>query len=894
MRTNRLRSSHPLLVLAALGYLASACGSGGGSGTDPAGSTTRTVPDVISMTEANARAAIVAAGLVVGTESQAASPTVAAGTILGESPPAGTSVAAGTQVDLVVSTGPVPFTLQIGTSTATVPRGARGELLVTVVRLPGFDGVVTVSADEATGEIRGDATALPAGHAQGTLTITATPDATEGASRTVHVVASGAGASASADLIVTVGSPQRSSQELIREALDRGDIDRATSLLYRAYAMFGDPRLPPAYLGSGPGPDHGLPVEASAPDLPPDAVRLLAPFTVRPTDPSSVFNLPGPQAGGQGRAAASTACPPGSDLVMGGWRSMASPDVPIRVWTQCGADAAKDVADLEAALARVKDVWMAETSAFSPPLPDAGGPDGGGDTAIDVYLLESGQAFQRSGSANALGNPRMVACAWPSLPIRGMRTSGYLLLRKERLGNAGFKSDLAHEFFHVVQYGYNQGYMFSGGVEHWFVEASATWAEAQFVPATSGVEVHPRFTNPFQTSTDSLHGSYAPGDARAGNMYAAYIYPFFAVQQDGPGAIVHAWSALAAATSHTHANQLLDGVFAFGGNFRTFAVRNLNYDLPGVLDKGQRYVAVDPRFPDGVKPTMADDQALSSPGTRNPAVQIAPLRAAYHRYTVSGSDIQQVVFRFAGITPRDALDVDGIVKIAGQSFQRKDYDGKDEVTFCRSRPSEKLEEILLVLSNHAVPLDQAISGSFEVEASKDPCADYAGTFDFRSSDPAMGFTATGTLEFVLGNVDRDPQGRVVQKQYLLKLGSVTVTSDVDLGDSTCTLDQATGAFPPSSATSLWFEYLNPSFPANSFTWAVGTVWTSPATCRDKAGGAPYRSVTGVTVFVNPRADCADPLPMYFPFQDPAQLQGSFTGGCPAAQVSWSFQALTPP
>jgi RHS repeat-associated protein len=72
------------------------------------------VPDVVGVPQSTAEAAIVAAGLVVGTVTNASSNTVPAGSVILQSPLAGSQVAGGTAVDLVVSTGP-------GTTNVTVP-----------------------------------------------------------------------------------------------------------------------------------------------------------------------------------------------------------------------------------------------------------------------------------------------------------------------------------------------------------------------------------------------------------------------------------------------------------------------------------------------------------------------------------------------------------------------------------------------------------------------------------------------------------------------------------------------------------------------------------------------------------------------------------------------------
>ena len=72
-----------------------------------------TVPDVLSLGQAAAEAALTDAGLSVGTITTAASDTVPVGEVLDQNPPAGTSVQPGSAVDLVLSSGPADITNQV-------------------------------------------------------------------------------------------------------------------------------------------------------------------------------------------------------------------------------------------------------------------------------------------------------------------------------------------------------------------------------------------------------------------------------------------------------------------------------------------------------------------------------------------------------------------------------------------------------------------------------------------------------------------------------------------------------------------------------------------------------------------------------------------------------------
>src|SRR5438105_185043 len=78
----------------------------GSGGTPPP---TVPVPNVVGQTQAAATSAITSAGLTRGTVTQQSSTTVASGSVISQSPAAGTSVAKGSAVNLVVSSGaPAP------------------------------------------------------------------------------------------------------------------------------------------------------------------------------------------------------------------------------------------------------------------------------------------------------------------------------------------------------------------------------------------------------------------------------------------------------------------------------------------------------------------------------------------------------------------------------------------------------------------------------------------------------------------------------------------------------------------------------------------------------------------------------------------------------------------
>ncbi len=88
-----------------------------------------TVPNVVDMAEADATAAIEEAGLVVGNTTTAPDDTIVAGNVISQTPAAGDTVAAGSAVDIVVSTGPdTPTTVPVPNVAGKSSADAQAEL----------------------------------------------------------------------------------------------------------------------------------------------------------------------------------------------------------------------------------------------------------------------------------------------------------------------------------------------------------------------------------------------------------------------------------------------------------------------------------------------------------------------------------------------------------------------------------------------------------------------------------------------------------------------------------------------------------------------------------------------------------------------------------------------
>jgi beta-lactam-binding protein with PASTA domain len=100
-----------------------------------------TVPNVTGLSLADATSALAAADLVVGTTSDQSSDTVPAGDVISQSPAGGTEVAAGSAVNLVISTGQ---------ALVTVPNVVGDSLAVATGKITAADLVVGTTTDQSS------------------------------------------------------------------------------------------------------------------------------------------------------------------------------------------------------------------------------------------------------------------------------------------------------------------------------------------------------------------------------------------------------------------------------------------------------------------------------------------------------------------------------------------------------------------------------------------------------------------------------------------------------------------------------------------------------------------------------------------------------------------------
>lgn len=623
-------------------------------------------------------------------------------------------------------------------------------LVVQVQRGSGFVGSIEIGLSSPPAGVSAQALTLSAGATRASLLVTVSAGMSPGVVP-LTIEAATDSVAHSAQITLTVAPPQPRAQDLIRQALASGAIDLPTSLLYRAYALTSDPRLPASMRGSGSDlEDSGLfhEIRNAIPTLPEPVRTQLLPFTLRPTDPEGWYRKMIVALGldnGAASAARATAISTAADgsapelaehcgQSTDGWISRRSELFGFRVWAWCAPDSSADTGP-EDDIARTIDVmetaWPFEVGIMDkqPAADDAPIDPATGrvETDLDVYVLFPAALLERRGQAQETLSAQQVN-GWVS-PVG--TDAGYIVLHSAVVQSRQLRITGPHELFHVLQNAYNSQLFvqplpgFGGIVDSvtapwWYIEASATWA-ATHVARRAGwperSDEYLRFGGLAQVSgateadaTFQARGSLVslntPGGLRP---YAAFIWPYFMEQVTDftrPGEAV--WNQVVGLTTTTEADAALDRALSFEEHFRTFAMRGYNDALlPGdALPAAERFVGLDPgdagfSFSDGVPP-LIEVVGLGAGIDRSISIKTAGLAAKYLSFTVADEGVLRVDIDLAAIDDEEVLDADAFVKIAGRDWKRERLDGVRRRTFCMNHPEEKLEEYILIVSNHRV------------------------------------------------------------------------------------------------------------------------------------------------------------------------------------------------
>jgi hypothetical protein len=397
------------------------------------------------------------------------------------------------------------------------------------------------------------------------------------------------------------------SETLIAAALASGAITYEQSLLYRALALFDSPGLPKEFHSAVPDMDAGGDlfgeIDAKESTLSASLLAQLAPYRVRPADPTSIFNNPPARASVTGGLSIILV----ADTVTT-WKSLPAAGGAARVWVKDSADAATELAQHAN---DVTKVWAQYPGIFTYPMPDTPGdpsaavnPDG----AIDFYFVNASDLDPRR--TECVAKPSLAWCVFGAAnsgitqraaPYTGNKSSAYLVVDAAASGD-DLVDTIAHELAHAGQFAYDQT------EASWLKESTATWVAYKVMKKLG---LTPGYA---YRRLDSFFAGLDKPLARLDdkNAYGSWLYFLFASMEAGDGVVTDIWKA--AAADGVQGPMAVDSVFPFDKHFADFAVRNWNQD-----PVAPQYKSADKTFPSGYQPQIRNTVKTLDAARRTPS-----------------------------------------------------------------------------------------------------------------------------------------------------------------------------------------------------------------------------------------------------------------------------------
>jgi hypothetical protein len=477
-------------------------------------------------------------------------------------------------------------------------------------------------------------------------------------------------------LIACSGSPpedktveSRTSFELIDEALEKGIINYETALSYKVYVVFGDERLPKEYHGVDEwlsGTSTMMELVANFEKLSPEAQANLNPFLMTPPEPGSWYEL----REGQARGLKSTAIQ---------WATVTGKVAKVKVWWDQG-NFPQDKANAQMIADELDStIWPKLTSLMREPLPDCGSacPRGGGDTKLDIYLV-----FLPT-STNGLTHP------FSNNPLGNLPTSSYIEVNRTIKNLNSLLGTVTHEFMHAIQV----AYLIASWAEYrWLLDATANWAidyvysEPNMKGTNAEHESIPWFLDHPETPLETVNKKHE---------YGAYLFFFYLHRKFGqPEIIRQVWENATKPDSLDAVNAAIPG--GFKERWHEFALLNLNN--PPRVDYG-KWDQISPSIKPKYEKTL--DLTLTGDYEEYLETNVKHLSALYHLLNFPNKENRFISIKNPFATGNwPTAKVQAVFKIAGQQeWKWEDWTTFAQKDFCRDRPEEDIEKLVLISSN---------------------------------------------------------------------------------------------------------------------------------------------------------------------------------------------------
>jgi hypothetical protein len=495
---------------------------------------------------------------------------------------------------------------------------------------------------------------------------------------------------------------RKSSLDLIDAALERGQITAETAAVYRVYVLFHDERLPSMYRGDDSNVRAFPALEEAAAafsTLSTNAQSLLQPFFIPPAYVGSWADRYQTNGGRLApRHGTKEILPP--NTFNAGWMNVSTPHV--KLWYRTLSPGVLDPQAAQAAVEDCEHIWgeLAGLFGVTPPS-DSGELHNGGDGRLDIYV------FADPASGLSASGPEGMTLPWAKHP--GHPGPRFILLWKDSLSRC---LTLAHEMTHAFL---AQFPLLKDDWRRyaWLDEATAAWASDYLYPRTNCEHrLAPQYLELADAKTDRRRVEL-PLDTEdpAVLAYGHYVFPFYiAHAAGGPQVIANIWrnckdqEPLPAIDTALQPKGGLDKVwhdFALA-NGNTPPVDNyMNWDSLAARASTRAGHAL--KGPATIGRDLSSEYSLVTlPGQTEVIYALDAvvdyMAATYYRFVFRDAEVRSVAFYnpFKGM-PHVA--VQALYRVEGQAWRLENWTYTMQRNFCRDLKAERLEELLVIISN---------------------------------------------------------------------------------------------------------------------------------------------------------------------------------------------------
>ena len=686
----------------------------------------------------------------------------------------------------------------------------------------------------------------------------------KGVARGSAVISASAGTSVATSTLrvyrTTGADPDPTTESLIVQALAQHKIDAEQALTYRVFALFGDERLPTEFEGApSVQPDHLLLREVSGrlPTLSAATQSVLRPFLLPPIYAGSWFAqkigaTAAPMAAlATGRARRQDA---GDVTVACFFAQDQSPTGPVSLGIprrttehfnifafsqkfivgEDGIDTTESYADFIASI--VEEVYASETQLFNRyPMSDAKEDCNGGDGKVDVYL------YPFMGRAKGVTTAYPGRCeAVPAFILLGTDAMfldfGLVSGIPKSLHKREWKSNFAHEFLHVLQFAMDR--QAECADYKWFDEATATWV-MDHVDATADFEDGGR-SQPIYRRSGQWFANYLYNDHRVSiekaspdsnpelNGYGDYIFFQYMARKYKPESIAQMFDAtltMGSVEAMASVVQAKGGMKAIWPEFAASLWNDAsnkvldywsttdNYDFGLAAIYTPTAKAVQTASSTKLKPLEVDQKsrpdasfellfnALEFPGV----YEVQPRSMFFELLKFTDPSVHTVTFfnPIAGTPDNEFMKLQVVKKIGGVWKAPEDWTLAPLKTFCLDKKDERVEELLVIVSNSEVnrltekPFQIAKDDPMRVTTSNVGCWQWRGTASL-TTNTVFGYVTveSATLTFDTARSSLLPDAGISLGYALfapLRASTATYSIDGPVGSPGCSINGTANA-----------------------------------------------------------------------------------------------------